>query len=217
MMSRKKWFALLILVLIFSMVAAACGGDDDDDGDDNGGGDAALSQTFESSSGITIKYPEGWVARDGDSGIEIANSQAAFDAMDAEGDENDEIPEDGFALLIMNPADMALPGMENLDAKGIVGMIAGFMADEGEDEGMQAGEMEDAKVGDWDAGKVPVTDSSLKAEGFIIGYKYDDTTAVIAIALAREGELGDYEDTAIKMLESVTYTAPAGESEEAEG
>jgi hypothetical protein len=132
------------------------------------------------------------------------------------------VPEGGFALMIMNPSDMALPGMENLDAKGIVGMIAGFFAGEGEDEGMQAGELEETTVGDWDAAKVPVTDSSISGEGFIIGYKYDANTAVIAVALAHEGELGDHEETAMDILESVEYAAPAGEpeaamTEEAEG
>ncbi len=199
----KKLTLLLIVLLAMPVILAACGGDDNDDGAKA----AELSQTFESSTGLKVEYPEGWIARDGDSGPEIANSQQTLDAMDAT--EEAEVPEDGFALLLLNPADMALPGLETMDAKAVLEMFAGFMAGEGTDEGMKIGEIEETKVGDYAAVRLSVTDSTIKSEGFMLAYKLDDTTVIFAVAMAHDGKLGDFENTALEIIKSIEYTAPA--------
>jgi hypothetical protein len=203
---NTRWFVLLVLVLAAAMVLAACGGDDDDDNGDNGGDSSDLSQTFEGASGVTFNYPEGWAARDGDSGPEIANSEDAFSAMDAE--DSQEVPEDAFAMLVFDPGQMA--EMANMEARPLLEMMSSFFAGEG--EGMQLeGDITDTSVGEFEGASVDVTDSETSSEGKMIAYKLDENTAVLVVMLAHEGNLGEYEDTGMAILESLTYTAPAAE------
>jgi hypothetical protein len=207
---QSRWLVLLVLVLAAALLLVACGDDDDDDGDNHD-----LSQTFESATGVTVQYPDGWAARDGDSGPEIANGSDAFDAMDL--DDETEIPEDAFAMMIFDPGQMAdLPGLAEMDAKALLEMMADFFAGEDED-GMQIeGDVSDTKVGDIDGVKLSISDDQTKSDGLMVAYKLDGNTAVLAIFLSREGKLDEYEDTAMDVLGSVTYTAPAVE-EGAEG
>jgi hypothetical protein len=206
MRKNMQWLPVLVtLLVIVPLVAAACGKDKRD----NKGGAVELTETFASSTGFTVKYPDGWAARDGGAGPEIVNSEAAFAQLDAE--DRGEIAEGQFVLVIFDPTQFReLPGLADLDAKAVVTMIAGSMSSEGGDEGMTAGEVKDAKVGDRDAGRTEVSDPSVKGQGFILGYKLDDTTVILVVALAREGELGNYEATVTAMLNALTYTAPAG-------
>jgi hypothetical protein len=202
----RKWLLVLVLLLVVSMVAAACGGDDDkDDNGDNGD----LTQSFTGANGVTVKYPEGWIARDGGNGVEIANSQDTLDAMDAQGGE---IPEEAVGIMIM-AAPLDQMGMAGQSVKDVMGVLAQSMGSEGDDT--EVGEVTDTKVAGQDAARVTIKDSSTKSEGFFVGYMVDDNTLVIVTAAAREGELDKYEDTALKIAESVTYSAPAADATEA--
>jgi hypothetical protein len=199
----KKLVLLIVLLLIVPMALAACGGDDDkEDKKDNGGAD--LSQSFTSASGVTVEFPEGWVAKDGTSGLTVANSQDAMDKLEAQGDE---VPEGAAALISMGAMPVAQLGLaEGAGVKDVLTMMSTAMSG----ETTSVGDVEEMKLGDRDAAKVSMKDSNTKSEGFIVALKIDDANVLIVAATARDGELGKVEATFMKIIESMTYTAPAG-------
>jgi hypothetical protein len=69
----------LSVLIMLMLLLASCGG-----GDGNNNVDVDLPQTF-TYDGLTIKYPRGWVAREGNPphSIEFANSQDVFGIYDA--------------------------------------------------------------------------------------------------------------------------------------
>jgi hypothetical protein len=197
-MSKKVSLLLVVLLLLVPLVMTACGGDDKKDDKS-----ADLKQTFESTSGITVKYPDGWAARDGDSGIEIANKAEYFDV---EGNA-EEVPAGAVVVMVMPPfapSDMGLA--DDAAMKDILGMFAQGMGG----EGAEVGDVKETKVGSKDAARVSIKDSAIKSDGFVIAFKIDDTHVVIAFVVARDGELSKSESTALKVIESMTYTAPGG-------
>jgi hypothetical protein len=186
---------LSLLLVVLMLIMTACGGDKKDNKK------VDLNQTFESTSGLTVKYPDGWAARDNSGSIEIANKAEYFDT------EATEVPTGAVVIMVMPPfapSDMGLA--EDASIKDLLGMMAQGMGG----EGATVGETKDAKVGGKDAARASIKDANTKSEGFVIGYKVDDTHFVIAIVATRDGELSKSENTALKIIESMTYTAPAG-------
>jgi hypothetical protein len=195
-MSKRVSLLLVVLLLLVPLIMTACGGDDDKDDKK-----VDLKQTFESTSGITAKYPDGWAARDGDAGIEITNKAEYFDAEDS-----DEVPADAVLVMVMPPFAPTDAGLaEDASMTDLLGMFAASFGS----EGAELGEVKETKVGGKDAARVSVKDSSIKSDGFVIAYKIDDTNIVIAVTVTRDGELDKFEDTTLKIIESMTYTAPA--------
>jgi hypothetical protein len=119
-MSKKLSMWLVVLLLIVPLAVAACG-DDDDNGGGGGGGAADLTQEFKSTTtGITVKYPEGWAAKDGEVGVEIANKAEYLEAGTEE-----TIPEDAALVMFMPPfaaADLGLA--EDASVKDFLGIMA---------------------------------------------------------------------------------------------
>lgn len=200
-MFKNKKFGLLlvVLLLIVPMVLVACG--DDDKGDGGNGGDADLNQSFEAN-GISVNYPDGWSARASDTGgVEIANSEDAFAAMDAgEGGG----PGEGQAVVALFVAPLAEMG--DIGAKEAFEMMAGFMADE--EGSTETGEVTDVKIGDNDGFRVDISDEEIGAEGFVVGFEADGTL-IIGAGMAATGELSGFEDTMMAIIGSATYSAPA--------
>ncbi len=198
-MSRKLGLLLVVFLVIVPLVMTACGGDDKKDNAKA----ADLKQEFTSTSGITVKYPDGWSAQDSDAGVAIANKPEYLNLTG-----NAEIPSGGVTVLILAAFDPSAMGLAaDASVKDVVSTIAPSMA--GQSSGMKVGDVKDLKVGGKDAARVDVSDSATKSEGFLIGYKVDDKNIVLAIVGTHQGELNKYEATALKMIESITYTAPA--------
>ncbi len=198
-MSRKLGLLLVVFLVIVPLVMTACGGDDKKDNAKA----ADLKQEFKSTTGITVKYPDGWAAQDGDAGVEIAN-KAEYLTLTG----STEIPAGAVAVIIMQPFDPSAMGLSaDASVKDVVTTIAGSMS--GESGSAKAGDAKDVKVGGKDGVRVDVSDAPNKSEGFFIGFKVDDKNMVIAIVAAHSGELNKNEATALKMLDSITYTAPA--------
>ena len=65
-----------------------------------------MSETFESTTGLSFKYPKGWVAKDTDQGIVLANSE---DMMAVAESLNESVapPKGGFAIAFFDPSQMA--------------------------------------------------------------------------------------------------------------
>jgi hypothetical protein len=197
-MSKKLGWLLVAFALIVPLVMTACGGDKKDEAKA-----ADLKQEFTSTSGITVQYPDGWVAQDGDAGVEIAN-KAEFLTMTGAS----EVPSGGVALVIMPPFEPTAMGLAaDATLKDVTDMVAQGMAGEG--DGATASDAQDVKVGGKDAVRVNIADSTTNSEGFFIGYKVDDTHVLIAVMATHAGELSKNEATVLKILDSVTYTAPA--------
>lgn len=200
---KKTAWLLIALLLIVPLALVACG---DDDGDKDDNKKVELTETFESELGYTVKYPKGWSARDGDSGVEIVN-QENFDTMDDESIE--EVPEGAFALMIMDPipADMmAMLGVaEDASMKDVLTTFGGMMAS----EGLSMGDVSEVKVGGKDAAKAPITEET--GEGFMVGFKVDDTNLVFVVGAAHAGELDQFESVGLDIAGTISYTAPAAE------
>lgn len=210
MMFRKMRYLLLVLVLIVPLALTACGGDDDDDNGDGGSGNGAveLSQTFESETGATVKYPEGWVAMDDGGQIVLANSQALMDKMQdsASSEAKPEKGEAGVVLVVMSLADSGFESDTALDTVFDM-MIQGMT-----NEGMEAeGDAQSIKVGDYDAKRLDVKLTDEGGEGMVVLYINDAGALVTAILATADDERGTYDDLMLKIIETVTWTAPAAE------
>jgi hypothetical protein len=194
-MSKKlRW--LLLLIVILSLVAAACGDDDDDDNGDNGGGEASLDQSIELN-GLTVSYPDDWAARaEEDNSIIVANNQAIIDRVG----ESDDGPQAGeFGMVVMAQPLEEMGGMGGQEA---FEMMVGFMAEEGAGDT----EISDVSVGDNDGFRADVTPED-GSDGFMLGYEQDGAL-IIVMAVSAEGEMGDFEDTALKIAANIEYSAP---------
>ena len=187
---NQNLLLIVILLLVLPLIVVACGDDDDDDN----GGSSDLSQTFEGA-GYKVQLPEGWEASAEGSELMIASKEGILDSTEG--------PQKGeFALMVMATPMSDLEGME---AKAAFEMMAGFMASESGDESA-APEVKDIKLGDTDAYRV---DMSMEedSDGFIIGFEQGDNMIIVA-GVSAKGELGDHEDTALKIIETLEYTAP---------
>lgn len=200
-MSRKLRYVLFVLLLVVPLVLAACGGDDDKQ-DDNASSGAALTETFESPQGIKLMYPKGWVATEQASGIIVANSQATLDKAIAGGSENNPTKDEGALVVTSVPA--AALG-EGLDLKGAFDMMMQGMAGEGM---ATDGDAVDFKVGGNDARRQNVKSAAEQGEGFIAVMQSGDTL-IIGILATGTGGRATFEADALKIFESITYTAPA--------
>jgi hypothetical protein len=193
-MSRKLSL-LLILIVVMALGASACGG--------NKKKRVELKQTFKSTTGITIRYPDGWTAREDPTGIQIANKTEAFDlAADAE------FPSDRFGVMIMPPvklADLGVP--EGATIKDVMDAVFGSMM--GNSGDVTTGGVISMKVNGEEAARVDIRVASSSSEGFVVAFKIDADTVLVAMAFAHEGKLQSYNDLAQWMLGSITYTARA--------
>jgi hypothetical protein len=198
MMSKKPGLLIVVLLLIVPLAMSACGGSKKDNAKT-----ADLKQEFESRFGVTVKYPDGWVAQDGESGVEIANKA---DYLTVGG--NVEVPDDVVAVLVMPPFDPTEMGLAaDASVKDVVNMVVQGISSEGSNT--TVGDAKDVKVGSRDAVRVDIANSTAKSEGFFIGFKVDDTHFLMAGVGTHAGELSKNEATAMKIIESITYTPPA--------
>jgi hypothetical protein len=191
----KKLSVLLILMMVMALVASACGG--------NKKKKVELKQTFKSTTGITIRYPDGWTAREDATGIQIANKTQVLDLA-----ANTEFPSDGFGVMIMPPQKLADLGVaEDATIKDIMNTVSTSLIAGGGD--VTTGDVISMKVKGEEAARLGVKDSSNSSEGFVVALKIDANTVIVAMAVAHDGKLQSYNDLAQRMLESITYTAPA--------
>jgi hypothetical protein len=191
----KKLSVLLILMMVMALVASACGG--------NKKKKVELKQTFKSTTGITIRYPDGWTAREDATGIQIYNKTQVLDLA-----ANTEFPSDGFGVMIMPPQKLADLGVaEDATIKDIMNTVSTSLIAGGGD--VTTGDVISMKVKGEEAARLGVKDSSNSSEGFVVALKIDANTVIVAMAVAHDGKLQSYNDLAQRMLESITYTAPA--------
>ncbi len=199
-MSKKFSLLLIALLVIVPLTMAACGSDDKKSDTKS----VDLTQTFESTSGLTVKYPDGWAAKDGSSGLEIANSQTALDSMDDSS--ITAIPAGTAGVLVMAAPLEALGLAADASMKDVADLMASAM---GSGENATIGDTSDLKVNGHDGARVDISSDTDSSEGFMLAYKIDDSTVVIVAVVAHKGELSQYEATALKIVDSITYTAPA--------
>ncbi len=203
-MSKKMRYLVFVLLLIVPMVLAACGGDDDDDKKDD---DVKLNQDFTSEMGVSFKYPEGWAAAEDFDTIYIANKQELLDQMQSGEAMSDAAPKEGEFGAVVVAMPLADMGMEEMTLDDLFEMMTQGMTGEGM---TPKGDAENIKIGGNDARKLGVSDDETKADGVIYALM-DDGVFVMMVGLAAEGKIGDYEATALKIAETIQYTAPAAE------
>jgi hypothetical protein len=185
---RSLWL-IVVLLLVLPLLAAACGGDDDDD-DGNG---ANLNQTY-TGMGVTVKSPDGWVVQ-----VMLGNKSDIFEL------EADAPPREGDFVLMVMPTPLAAMG-DNVEARAAFEMVSGMMTSESEGGGGTS-EIQDIKVGDKDAYRVDL-EADEESDGFMIGFGAGDALIVVA-GISAEGKIGDFEDVAMQIAETIEYAAPA--------
>lgn len=205
----KRFCLLVVLLLVVSLALAACGGDDDDDG---GGGDQntgdtgartiTLSETFEGPYGITVRYPQGWVASQQDTMVAVVSSAAVQDRL------------------------LVGEGMSLASSECMVGIFAGHPddptvdlttafnqlveAEYSEASGItHTGAIEDITVGGRPAKRLNIGFVDHDVEGVLIAFA-DGDVIVFGMVLAGKGGLGNFEATGLAIFDSVTYSAPTG-------
>lgn len=193
----KKWYGIMVvgLALLLVLTAAACGDDDDKD---NGGGssDTDLSQTFDSATGLSVKYPEGWAASDEEGMLQLATSEEVFAA--------DSVEEGQMGIIFFDPAMVSMMGGgEGGSPADILTSFSEGMGDEGE-----FGDVSEIKFGDHDGARVNVSDENT--EGFMAAIQVTDDDIVIATVVTAKDDLDEHESTALDILGTVSYTAPEG-------
>jgi hypothetical protein len=194
----KLRYVVLALTLV-ALVLAGCGGDKKDEGQGNA---PALSETFESASGVKVSYPQGWVAGEQGGQVVVANSQATLDKALAEDSAANPNKDEAALMIMVMPAAAMGEGVALKDAFDM--MMAGVTG-----EGATAlGEPQSFKVGDQEAIRQNVR-SEGEGEGMVAA-RVDGDMLIIGILATGEGGLGTFETTAVKMFESISYTEPAG-------
>jgi len=192
----KKWYGVMVvgLALLLMLTAAACGDDDDKD---NGGGssDTDLSQTFDSATGLSVKYPEGWAASEDSEMIQLVTSEEAMEA--------ETIGEDELGILIFNPMVVSMIAGGAESPTDILANFSEMMGDEGE-----FGDVSETKIGDHDGARVNVSDD--ETQGFMVAFKVNESDVVIATVVTAKDQLDKHESTALDILGTVSYTAPEG-------
>jgi hypothetical protein len=194
----KKWYGVMVvgLALLLVLTAAACGEDDDDNGNGGGSSDTDLSQSFDSATGLSVKYPEGWAAGDEEGMLQLATSEEVFTA--------DTVEEGQMGILFFDPAMVSMmSGGEGGSPADVLGSFSGMMGDEGD-----FGDVSETKFGDHDGARVNVSDENT--EGFMAAIQVSDDAIVIATVVTAKDDLDEHESTALDILGTVSYTAPAG-------
>jgi hypothetical protein len=199
---------LTIIILIVALMLTACGNDDKDEDKNNSKNDSdqktSLSQTLTATNGVTVKYPDGWVAVEENGDIQIVNSQEALDAAD--------ITAGQAGLMLMDPAIMEYIATEGVELTP-VGLLTAY-AGSGEDGGMTMGDVTETTVGDKKAARLAINDD--KSEGFIMVVQLDESSYIVAMGITAKGELSKFEKTLLDMVSSITYAAPAAPAEATE-
>lgn len=188
----KKWYSVLVIGLVLMLAIAGCGGDDkkDDDGDAS---KTDLSQTHESPTGLSVKYPEGWAASEEQGMIQLATSE---DLINAE-----TIGDGQVGIIVFDPAMVsAMAGGADSPAD-ILTAFGQMMGDEGD-----FGDVTETKIGDYDGARVNVSDDAT--EGFMTAFEVNDSDIVIANVVTAKDQLDEHEATALDILGTVSYTAP---------
>jgi len=214
-MYRKSGLLLLILLIVASLALAACGGSDSKNevSQDEAGGsaDTSLPQTFVSANGVTLRYPQGWVARDLVEGplvyAVVANSQAVLD--DLESDAPVQMPAGGFLLTIYTVSWVDLAAALGVSSSALEDMDIKAWMEAFYPPGFGYGEVETVTIGAIQTARSngQISDGN---DGFTLAYKLDNISAIWISVLTHEGESAGFEDIAYEIIESVTYEAPAG-------
>jgi hypothetical protein len=196
----KNLSLLVVALLIVPVILTACGGDDKKDNKESK--TVSLDQTFTSENyGLTLRYPDGWTARDGDYAIEIGNKQEAINVMNAGADAV--IPADSFGLQIA-AVPLAKIGMAGQPIANVLKGTALSM----NSEDTKAGEVRELQIGGKEAARVDITNTKQKADGFAIGFMLDDNIVIMIVGVASQGDLGKYEETATQIAATIA-AAPA--------
>jgi|GEM_PF-2363913 len=214
-MYRKSGLLLLILLIVASLALAACGGSDSKNeiSQDEAGGsaDTSLPQIFVSANGVTLRYPQGWVARDLVEGplvyAVVANSQAVLD--DLESDAPVQMPAGGFLLTIYTVSWVDLAAALGVSSSALEDMDIKAWMEAFYPPGFGYGEVETVTIGAIQAARSngQISDGN---DGFTLAYKLDNISAIWISVLTHEGELAGFEGIAYEIIESITYDAPAG-------
>ena len=197
-MSKKIPF-LTVLLLTVPLVLAACSGKK------SSAPALPLPQTFKAADGATAQYPEGWVAREGKMGIEIGNASSVLDLIDSS--QSDQMIPAGDAVVLLMPLEsLDTINMAGRSAKDVMRALAQSMSS----GNSKSGEVKDTKVGGKSAARFSYNTDTAQMEGFFIGYLVDDKTVMIAGLVVHQGEMSQFENTALAMIASYQAVPAAG-------
>lgn len=181
---------MVFLLLVGALPAQAQGGDDRD-------------AAFEAEDGsFSFAYPSAWYADEFfiPGLFFVATSEAEVEQMTSE---EPTFPSGEMLLTILSPQASGLV-FEGAEPATIAEAMELFLAVE--EDTTEYGEPEAITIGDYDA---LVTDGATpEGEGLAIVIALDNGEFVLASAFAAPGEFGEFEDTVMAILATITYTTP---------
>ncbi len=169
---------------------------------------APLTQAFTlPASGVTVQYPEGWVAQEGTDGtIEVASSAEALADL---GTQADIMPGEA-AFVVMRP--IALADLGGLTAAEFAAMVAESSTQD--DASATASSVESVTVDGREVALFTLSSSDSNTEGFVAAYE-DAGHVIVTAALTYAGELAASEPTLHAMIGGVSFDpAPVAAAEE---
>lgn len=199
-MFKKNRTLSLVLLAIVALVVAACGGGSGGDNSSGNSGSASsvnLSQEFTGTrSGITLMYPDGWVAREDSGQIQLASSQELMDKMSSS-DTNEPMPSGaaGAVVMTINLADLGLEA--DTSVTEVLNQFLGFIAD----EETSVGDVETVSLGDKEGARV--TTSSDNTDGWFYGVDLGDGSVALVIFITAPDERDNWTAAADGIAASV--------------
>ncbi len=197
-MFKKNRTLSLVLLVIVALVAAACGGGGDNGGNDGGSASSVnLSQEF-AGGGVTLMYPEGWVAEEASGQIRLASSQEVADKMNSDEDLNEPMPSGAAATVVMtvNATDIGLEADASIT--DVLNQFKNLMAD----ADTTIGDVEAVSLGDKDGARVSV--SSENTDGWLYGAALGDGDVALFIFITAPGERDNWTATLDGIAASIT-------------
>ncbi|MBN1563509.1 MAG: Ig-like domain-containing protein [Anaerolineae bacterium] len=181
-----------------AMVPAEEPVEDDTEADaaESDAGAVGLTESF-TGAGMTISYPAGWIARENEGGIELANSEDTFAAVD---DPESEGPTEGQAALFIQP--ILAEEVGGMPLADLVPAYVQGMASEA--EGAEVGELTEIQVGAYTAWLMSISVADSMLDGAVVGFALSDDLYAVAVLVAHTGELADSQALMLDMIGSVT-------------
>jgi hypothetical protein len=192
-MPKKSY--LWVVLLLVSVILTSCGGKIDEK-------TIQLMQTFTSTTGITFSYPDDWQARDAGDGIEISNQLQGLE----------EVERGLWARIAAGTFGLKLGFMtEALDGRSLTEILqdeVDTQADQLAEHGAKTSAVKVLTINGKDGARFDIIGFETGNEAFMILFELDNNRIMMAAGFFHQGELSQYEHTAMKILESITFEAP---------
>ena len=164
----------------------------------------SLTETITTTSGLSVNYPNGWLAAETEAGgVDIVNSDETLARMQDE--ESQGVLTGQAAFLVLGPVSMARFAPVEDVAEIIQATIE---AGARRNETLTYGDLMDVVIGEWDAVRVDAMDEDTQSALTLIGFKVAEDELIFVTLATAQDEFAELEPLLLAMANSITYDAP---------